>query len=664
MSRKLIVLFLLSFLYSTGFSQAVQEVDICIYGGTSAGVIAAYTATLQGKSVVIIEPGRHLGGMSSGGLGQTDIGNKYAISGLSLDFYRRLGKHYGKLEKWIFEPHVAENLFKDYVKRGGVDVIYEYRIIDAEKDGNLIRQITLENSYSPNSATNKTIKAKIFMDCTYEGDLMARSGVSYTVGRESNKQYNETLNGVQLMKGHQFPDGIDPYIEPGNPSSGLLWGISPRSLLKDGTGDNKVQAYNYRVCLTNDPKNLIPISQPENYDPKKYELLIRLMEKKPWKSLHDGFIWSLMPNNKTDINNKNGFSTDMIGENWDYPEADYDRRLEIYKAHTDYTKGLFYFVGNDPRVPTHIRDEMQTWGYPKDEYTDRGNWSHQLYVREARRMIGELVMTQHHCQGREVVEDGIGLAAYTMDSHNCDRVIMNGMVKNEGNVEVGGFDPYPISYRAIVPKKAEASNLYVPVCLSATHIAYGSIRMEPVFMVLAQSAAVAAVMAIDEGKAVQDVDINKVQKKIKEDPLADGSPSDILVDNEDTQSFILNGNWDIRKKDSYGPSMFIDDSKGKDFKSARFIPTIPADGKYQVFSYYLMLDTNSKVASFEVFDGKKKKSVNIKKSDVVVLGQTRGEWVSLGTYKLNKGNKAYVEISNRNADGHIIADAVLFVPVK
>src|SRR5690606_23293193 len=322
------------------------------------------------------------------------------------------------------------------------------------------------------------------------GDLMARAGVSYRVGREDNSEYNETINGVQLMDGHQFPDGIDPYKTPGKPRSGLLWGISDEKLLPNGTGDKKVQAYNYRICLTSDPDHQISITRPEDYDPSRYELLLRLFEAFPHKrKLNDYFIWSHMPNRKTDINNRGPFSTDMIGMNYGYPDGSYEERERIIRDHTVYTKGLLYFFAHDPRAPQRLRDEMRQWGYPKDEYVEYGHWTPQLYIREARRMVGSYVMTQHNCQGREVVADGVGMAAYTMDSHNTQRIVVDGMVKNEGNVEIGGFGPYPISYRALTPKAEECRNLLVPVCLSATHIAFGSIRMEPVFMVLAQSAA-------------------------------------------------------------------------------------------------------------------------------------------------------------------------------
>lgn len=667
-SKKQLIVFFISFSFLLNGSlmaqqKAVTEVDICIYGGSDAGVIAAYTARKMGKSVLLIEPGRHLGGMTSGGLGYVDMGNKYAVTGLALDFFRRIGQHYGKFEQWILEPKVAEAIFRDYIKRANVDVLFEHRITGATKAGNVIKEIMLENSYDPKAATNKTVRAKMFMDCTLEGDLMARSGVSYTVGREANSQYNETYNGVQVMTGHQLPDGIDPYIVPGDPASGLLWGVNPGKIQFAGTGDKKMQAYNFRICLTNVPENRIPITQPANYDPKKYELLIRLMEKKPWKTLNDGFIWSLMPNGKTDINNRGGFSTDMVGMNWDYPEADYATRKKIWDAHVDYDKGILFFVGNDPRVPTHIREEMKKWGYPRDEYTDNNNWSHQLYVREARRLVGELVMTQHHCEGREVVSDGVGLAAYRMDSHNAERLVIRDMVKCEGNVEEGdwgpNYGPYPISYRALIPKEKEAANLLVPVCLSSTHISYGSIRMQPVWMVLAQSAAVAASMAIDAKQSVQQVDVKMLQAILKDNPLADGSTPEILVDNEAAK---VTGTWVTKNRGAYGKTFLMKGASQSGNNAVQFTPVVKKAGRYQAYAYFPRVADASTKTQIEVFDGKQRKDVVVHKSDLKVVGQALGEWISLGTYSLSEGDQAYVRISDKDADGSIVADAVLFVP--
>ncbi|MFN4147437.1 MAG: FAD-dependent oxidoreductase, partial [Runella sp.] len=558
--KKLLLLFLFSCLVLAQKTIS-QTYDICIYGGTSAGVIAAYTAAKAGKSVILIEPSNHLGGLSSGGLGQTDIGNKFAITGLARNFYRHIGQHYGKFEQWTFEPHVAEQLFERYIKEAKVEVLRQYLLQSVKKEQgkiNAIQVLSLRRSPRRERPDMRTIQAKIFLDCTYEGDLMAKAGVSYTVGREANSQYNETWNGVQMLEAHQFPDGIDPYKIPGDPSSGLLWGISTHTLAPTGSGDKLVQAYNFRICLTKDPANRIPITRPENYDSTKYELLLRQIEIEKPKHINWGVMHIAdMPNSKTDINNKGGFSTDMIGMNYDYPEASYQDRQKIIKAHEDYTKGFLYFVGHDPRMPQHLRQQMLEYGYPKDEYLDNHHFSHQLYVREARRMVGEYVMTQHNCEGREVVPDGIGMAAYTMDSHNCQRLLIKDpktgkmMVKNEGDVQVGGFPPYPIAYRSLIPKKSECENLLVPVCLSATHIAYGSIRMEPVFMALAQAATVAATLAIDDQKSVQEIDIKKLQNLLKSNPLMDGSQPEILLDNDVTPNQVsVKGSWKTIKTGS------------------------------------------------------------------------------------------------------------------
>jgi hypothetical protein len=659
--------FLLIFLFFalfTSFQNKPTQYDVCIYGGTSAGVIAAYAAAKMGKTVLLIEPGKHLGGLTSGGLGYTDIGNKYAISGLALDFYRRMGKHYGKFEQWIFEPHVAEEIFIDYIKTAKVRVLYEYRIIKAGKNNGFIKEIVLENSSLPSVSSNKTIAAKMFIDCSYEGDLMAKAGVSYTVGRESNNTYNETFNGVQLMEGHQFPDGIDPYKIPGDSTSGLLWGIGNDKLQPTGSGDKKVQTYNYRICLTDDPKNMSAIVHPEDYDSTKYELLLRLFKAQPAKrTLNDYFFFGQMPNHKTDINNRGGFSSDMIGMNYNYPEADYNERKNIIKKHEAYTKGLFYFYGHDSRVPRELKNEMLKYGYPKDEYRDNKNWSPQLYIRECRRMIGVYVMTQANCQGREIVNDGIGMAAYTMDSHNCERIVVNGMVKNEGNVEIGGFGPYPVSYRSLIPKETECKNLFVPVCLSASHIAYGSIRMEPVFMVLAQSAAVAACMAIDAKQTVQQIGLKNLQNFLKKNPLLDGATPEVLADNDDSAHVTITGNWKKITSGGYGPSFLMTEAPAEE-KKIKFIPEIKVSGNYTVYAYVPKIANAAMQTNFIIFDGKKSKNVIINKSDVQVEGQTSGEWISLGKYALQKGTNAFVIITNKNADGIVVADAVLFVPVK
>lgn len=640
------------------------EVDVCVYGGTSAGVMAAYTAKMLNKTVVLIEPGNRIGGLSSGGLGFTDIGNKYVVTGLARDFYRRVGQHYGKFEQWTFEPKVAEALFLDYVKRGGFQLVYNRQLSSVSKAGTVIKRIQLENAVNPKAA-QLTIGAKQFIDCSYEGDLMAKAGVSYTIGRESNAVYNETVNGVQLRNKHQFPDGIDPYKEPGIPKSGLLWGISAAKLNEAGTGDKKVQAYNFRICLTSDSANCIPITRPQNYDSTRYELLLRYLGKQPSKDLWAFLKMDLMPNSKTDINNNGPFSTDMIGMNYAYPNADYKTRAAIIKQHEDYTKGLLYFIGHDTRMPGHLRKQMLKWGYPKDEYTNNGNWTPQLYVREARRMVGVYVMTEANCLRKDIVADGIGQAAYTMDSHNAQRLVVNGMVKNEGDVQLKGIKPYPVSFRSITPKAAQCSNLLVPVCLSASHMAYGSIRMEPVFMVLAQSAAVASCMAIDAKTPVQEINIKQLQDMLKANPLADHSTPEILIDNEDKEQVSLLGNWKTETNDGYGPSLLTADLTSDNNAWARFTPLIGKAGQYHIYAYFPKIQNATTSTHVNIFDGSIITKKLINKDDIKVVGQTSGEWVSLGISTLPAGKASYVQIAGGDSKlGLLVADAVLLVPVN
>ncbi len=492
-------------------SHAAESYDVVIYGGTSAGVAAAVQTARMGRTAVIVHPGRHLGGLTSGGLGATDIGNKAAIGGIAREFYRRLGAHYGKEEAWTFEPHVAENTYKAMIEEAHIPVIYDERLDlhgGVQMDAGRLAAIVMESGLR--------IEGRVFIDATYEGDLMAKAGVAYHVGRESNATYAETLNGVQTQNAifHQFECPIDPYVVEGDPSSGLLPGIQEGGPGEEGSGDHRVQAYNFRMCLTDDPENRMPFPKPERYDPLRYELLLRYLNAGHWTVMK---LSSKMPNRKTDTNNKGAFATDNIGMNYEYPDGDYAVRERIFNEHKDYQQGLMWFLFNDPRVPEHVRNEMSPWGLPKDEFVDTGGWPHQLYVREARRMISDYVMTQHNCQGRATVYDAVGLAAYTMDSHHVQRYVKDGRVWNEGDVEVGGFPPYPIAYRSIRPKRAECVNLLVPVCLAASHIAYGSIRMEPVFMVLGQSAATAAALALEGETAVQDIDIARLQDRLRQD---------------------------------------------------------------------------------------------------------------------------------------------------
>ncbi len=510
--------------------------DVIVYGGTSAAVTAAVEVVRSGKSVIVVSPDIHLGGLSSGGLGFTDTGKKDAIGGLSREFYQRIYNYYDvdstwKWQKkseygnkgqgtpaidganrtmWIFEPHIAENVFEDFVTEHDIKV-YRDEWLDRSSgvelsDGKIIAMTTL---------SGKRFEGKAFIDATYEGDLMAAANVSYHVGRESMDTYGEKWNGVQtgvLHHQHWFWEDISPYVVPGDPSSGVLPKISTEDPGEYGAGDDKIQAYCFRTCMSNHLDNRVPFPKPDNYDPKDYELLGRVFDtgRKDWFQKFD-----VIPNRKTDTNNHGPFSSDNIGMNYDYPEASYERRKEIIKEHEDYQKGLLYYVANDPRVPEDIQSKMNEWGLAKDEFVDNGNWPHQIYVREARRMIGQFVTTEHEVLGKRDVKDPVGMGSYAMDSHNIQRYIKkDGFVQNEGDIGVAPDKPYQISFGSIVPKKEECTNLVVPVCVSSSHIAFGSIRMEPVFMILGQSAAVTASMAIDNNSAVQDVDYNKLKEAL------------------------------------------------------------------------------------------------------------------------------------------------------
>lgn len=478
------------------------SVDACVYGGTSAGIVAAVQLARCGRRVALVAPEAHLGGMTAGGLSLTDIGNKHVIGGLSREFYRRAGRHYGVAEEWRFEPHVAGEVFSALLD--GTDVrVRPKQFLDA---------VTLAHGRvaALRMLSGLTVQARIFIDATYEGDLLAAAGASHTVGREGNSRYGETLNGAQIHATHQFAYPVDPYVVAGAPGSGLLPGIEAGEVLP-GAGDHRVQAYNFRMCLTRRPDNRVPFSRPAAYQESQYELLARHLAG-GWNEAFHKF--DPIRGEKADTNNHGPVSTDSIGQNYAWPAGDYETRERIFQAHVTYQQGLMWFLANHPRTPAAIREPMSEWGLARDEFAATGHWPHQLYVREARRLVGDVVMTEHHCTARAIVDDSVGMAAYGMDSHNCRRFVREGRVWNEGDVQVAGFKPYPISYRALVPRRGECSNLLVPVCVSASHIAFGSIRMEPVFMVLGQSAALAADLALAEKCAVQDVPYSSLREKL------------------------------------------------------------------------------------------------------------------------------------------------------
>ena len=534
MKNKYLLALLTFFLCSCQHSKPrASETDVVIYGGTSAAVTAAVQVKKMGKTVVIVCPEKHLGGLTASGLGWTDSGRKEVIGGLSHEFYHRIWKKYQEDDNWtwqnkeaglkhkafknkdqtawVFEPHIAEEVFEDFVKEYDIKVFRNEwldRQHGIEKVNGQIKSITM--------LSGKIFKAKIFIDAGYEGDLLAAAGVSFKVGREANSTYGEGLNGFQVSsRHHQFQGIIDPFVVEGDPKSGLLPRIGKKPSSKLGDGDSGVQAYNYRTCMTNIAENRLPFPRPKNYDAKQYELLLRTLKA---GSTHVFGRTMMMVNGKTDTNNHGSFSTDNIGMNHEYPEGSYARRKEILQEHEDYQKGFYYFICNDPRVPEKIQQRMKKWGLAKDEFVDNGNWPTQIYVRVARRMIGEVVMNQNHLEKIIETPKSIGMGSYSMDSHNIQRYALidkksgKWTVRNEGDIQVGLKAPYEISYGSIIPKKEQCLNLLVPCAVSASHIAYGSIRMEPVFMILGQSAATAACLAIDKKTAVQDVDYKNLKK--------------------------------------------------------------------------------------------------------------------------------------------------------
>ena len=674
-----------------GLTVTLPAQDIVIYGGTSGGITAAIQAAREGRTAVLIEPTKFLGGLTTGGLGATDIGNKKAIGGLSREFYTGIAKYYADDAKWVhqtreayfakrphgnagdegtmwtFEPHAATAVYDQMLKAAGdkVTVVYGERL-DLKKgvikDGTRIVKIIMESG--------REFSGKVFIDATYEGDLMAKAGVSYHVGREANATYGETLNGVEVgqAKAHQFIKEVDPYVKKGDPSSGLLPGIEKEPASPDGTGDRKVQAYNFRMCTTDVPENRRNWEKPANYDERWFELTIRNAEA---GDLRTSWAPTPMPNRKTDTNNNFGISTDFIGQNWDYPEADYATRAKIWQAHEDWQKGLMWTYAYHPRIPEKIRTAFQKFALSKDEFKDNGNWPRQLYVREARRMISDYVMSEKNCRRKEVIEDSVGMGAYNMDSHHVQRYVDNaGHVRNEGDVEVGS-KPYPVSYRSIRPKASECTNLLVPVCLSASHIAYGSIRMEPVFMALGQSAATAAGLAIEGKTSVQAIDYGALKERL----LASAQVLDLVVPSsggglpKEKFAGIVLDDADAKLKGfeaTGGVGSFIgegyhhDTNENKGAQTARFTPTLPTTGLYRVAISY---STNANRATnvpviIHHAKGETKVLVNQK-----LKPNGDGPFHVVGIFEFTAGKDSWVEIGNADTNGYVIVDAAQWVAV-
>ena len=636
--------------------------QVCIYGGTSSGVAAALELKRLGISTVIVHPGIRLGGLTTGGLGWTDFGNKDAVQGIAREFYQRVGAKYGQAENWAFEPSVALAVFQDMVQDAGVTVYYKAFLNRSDgvamSNGRIVRIVT-ENGL--------TVNADYFIDATYEGDLMAAAGVTYTTGRESNATYGETSNGRQVRDKHQILRNVSPYVVDGNPASGLLPGIETEIPVA-GQGDHRIQAYNFRICMTDVAANRVPFPKPATYDRTWYILLERYFAAGFGTEVDIFFTkFDRIRNGKTDTNNHGGVSTDFIGQNYDWPEGSYAVREAIFQKHVGYIQGYWWFVANDPAVealaPT-IRSKILNWGLAADEFTETGNWPPQLYIREARRMVSGYVITEHDFFGRAKVSDSVGLASYNMDSHNCARFVNStGFVKNEGDVQAGGNTPYRLSYRAIIPRNGECSNLAVPVCVSASHIAYGSVRMEPVFMILGQSSAAAIAQAIGSGGiALQAVNVPQLQNTLKargQRTIWETTPDEIegtVVDSEVSAQVSLTGEWIASSSTSgyVGAGYLHDGNTGKGGKTARFLLNVPSAGNYEVYVRWTSHENRATNVPVTVYhkEGQALHTLNQRTGG--------GQWHLLGGYPFSSGTGAVV-ISSAGTNGYVIADAVLYV---
>jgi len=656
----------------------VIETDVCVYGGTSGGVIAAVQAARQGKTVSLLVFGNHVGGMTSGGLGATDVGNNGTtyIQGVAREFYGRAAVAYGgsaSSPKFsAFEPHVAENIFKTMLTEVGITPRYQQHLATVTKNGQRITEIAMDDG--------TVCRAKMFIDASYEGDLMAQAGVTWTIGRESTAQYGESLNGIRgTTPQHQFSVNVDPYVVPGNPASGLLPLMQAGALGTAGAADTRVQSYNYRMCFTTAAANRIDITPPAGYSEANYELLGRLFDASPsltFASMMNKTEFTTPNGSKTDINNNGPISTDFLGGADAYATATYAQRAVIEQQHKDYTQGFFYYLGHSTRVPSSIRTTMLTYGFCKDEFTDNGGFG-ALYVREARRMVSDYVMRQQNCQGTEVVGDPIGLGSYTMDAHNTRRIVQSGFAKNEGDVQQSTPAPYGISYRSLVPKVGECQNLLVPWCLSASHVGFGSIRMEPVFMILGQSAGTAAATAIDDNVAVQQVSYAKLLVQLTADGqlVSTGSAvgsNDIIVDNADATGVTITGAWTVSSSTAgyYGSNYVHNGSAIDDTKSVRFTPTIPTTGAYDVYLRWTAFSNRATNVPVDVIDTSGTQTFTFDQTDTT----KNGVWVLLKRSNFTAGTAGSVLVrttgtvgtggTNTGANAFVVADAARFVPVS
>lgn len=659
--KRLIISTLASLLSVCALAQA-GSYDLLVYGGTSSGVIAAYTAAREGLSVALIERTGHVGGLTTSGIGNVDIGWATTVGGYTAEFLRTVGAHYGTPHKMqiALECKVAEQIYNDMLAKSGVDVILHSRLKEqggVQTEAGRIVSITLEDG--------REISASMFIDCSYEGDLMAQAGVSYIVGRESREEYGESSAGVSEYKVLRTytPEEL---AEVRKVAARYPLDVIFEERSTPGAADSKSQAYVYRLTVTNDPDNLVPFYEPEGYDPDRYFNVLFRIKRRGAKRFGQILTLYKLPNNKYDLNHM-----DLVNAAWNYPEGTYAKREALDLYHRRYQEGFLYFLGHDPRVPEELRKDVLRYGYAKDEYADNGNWPYQLYIREGRRMKGDFVMTQHDAWENTTKEDAVAIGSYFLDCHIVSSIVTKrGIHLEEGNFDYTPYKPYELPYRIITPRKAECSNLLVPVCMSASHVICASLRMEPVYMMLGQVAGDAVALALRDGSAVQDIDVKELQKKLKEQkqiihfktPLGmyltpemfDG----IVIDDSDLG--LGDGFWS--HSTSQGPFMKYD---------YRFVPVnpnggieavfpvkVPSKGKYEVQIMYSASGNRVKAADVTVVDKKGQHPCSV---DMTKSPRIEGSWHSLGEYRFDPRQEGKVIITNKGESGVVVIDAVRII---
>lgn len=652
------------------YAQTQDNPDVIVYGGTAGGVTAAIAAAREGSTVLLIEPGQHIGGMLTGGLSHTDYGDRAIIGGLALEFYRKVATAYQKpLFFWRGpEPHIGEKLLIDWLKESKVRLLLGERVESVHKEGSRIRSIKM--------LSGKVFSANVFLDATYEGDLLARAGVSYAIGREGIAQYNESWAGRQpyYPDGHNFHYPVSPFV---NGKDGkLLPLINDRPQAGFGQPDSAVQAYCFRLIMTNDPSNRVPITRPAGYDSSRFELLRRYLGVRQPKTLAETGIFGPhinLPNQKAEINSAGPISTNLYdGSNWAYPDADYPQRDRIWNDHLLYTQGLLYFVMNDPSVPEKIRAEASEWGLCKDEFADTNHWPHQLYVRVARRMIGEYVLTQHDLERDIVKYDAIGMGSYNIDVRHVQRTwhlvsrfpVLNGETINEGYMSIP-VKPYEVPYRSLTPKYEECDNLLVPVCLSSSALAYASFRMEPQYMITGHAAGVAASMASKQRIAVQKVDPVSLQNKLlaqgqvlslTDNPNGIFQVKNIVVVDDDMVRFLeKKGNWNMSENPEVGRYQitYLHTSPNSN-ASAVYRPYLPKSGMYNVYGWWPAGESHASNVPLTIqhSDGEAKLKLDQRAEG--------GNWKLLGKYRFEAGQKGSITVNSEGANGVVVLDAFKF----